>query len=131
MCDRKVELISVDKLKPIEGHGKKRLKWLLSKILNENVWLSPLLVEKNHNLVLDGHHRLEVARLLGLKKVPVVLFAYDDVKLWSLRKNHVVNRQIVIEKANKGELFPYKTVKHEFPNYEGECSHSLGSLKDA
>ena len=67
-------------------------------------------------LVLDGQHRLEAAKRLGLARIPAVRVNYGDVSVWSLRKEIKVSQKRV-EKAvlKDGTIYPYKTVKHKFP----------------
>lgn len=103
------------KLKHIEGFSHKRVQWLKKRILAESVWTKPLCVERQHFLVMDGQHRMEAARDLGLRYVPCVLFPYEDVEIWSLRKNCEVTHALVIQKSLAGDIYPYKTVKHRFP----------------
>jgi choline kinase len=127
--EKKVKLAKVDELKHIEGFNEERVKSLIEKIEKEGVWTKPLYVEKSHNLVLDGQHRLQAALRLGIKYVPVQCFNYKDVKIWSLRKEEEVNIPTVIKKANEGKPYPYKTVKHKFPNVISKCDIPLNSLK--
>ena len=121
-------LIEVEKLRPIEGHGKKRVERLKKKILEEG-WTKPIAIEKDNYLVMDGMHRLEVAKELNLTHIPCQLFAYKDVEVWSLRKNHVVTREIVTRRALAGDIYPYKTAKHRFPQEIQACSFPLDLLK--
>jgi hypothetical protein len=116
MNGNKVCLAPVSRLSPIERHGTKRKEWLARKIQNEGVWKVPLRVERSRMLVMDGHHRLEVARLLNLQQVPVLYYLYDDVTVYSLRKNVDVTPAIIMDNADKGLIFPYKTAKHVFPD---------------
>ena len=116
MNGSKVCLAPVAKLSPIEGHGTKRKEWLARKIQDEGVWKVPLRVERSRMLVMDGHHRLEVARLLKLRQVPVLFYMYDDVTVYSLRKSVAVTPGIIMDNADKGVIFPYKTAKHIFPD---------------
>ena len=52
---------------------------------------------------------------MNLEKVPALLVNYQDVKLWSLRKEIPVSAEIVRKKVlQDGDIFPYKTVKHKF-----------------
>lgn len=110
-----IVLIRVDKLKHIEGYSKKRVEWLKAKIQNERIWSVPLKIDKKYHLVMDGQHRMEVAKLLQLKYVPCILYSYDDVDVWSLRKEYKVNSEIIISNFKKNIIFPYKTAKHRFP----------------
>ena len=127
--DQRIELVEVGKLKHIEGYSEERVHWLLEKIRQENVWTKPLYIEKDHYLVLDGQHRLQVALRMGLNFVPVQAFVYEDVKVWTLRKEEKVNVPTVIQRANSGDIYPYKTVKHKFPNVINNCQIPLSSLK--
>lgn len=118
MTDRTVELVEVSSLSAIEGHGPKRAIWLRDKIVDEGIWTVPLKVEKSKGLVMDGHHRFEVAKTLGLSRVPVEYFSYDEVVLYSLRKTIEVTADIIFDNHEKGIIFPYKTAKHDFPGRE-------------
>src|SRR5690606_24861175 len=91
----KVELVDVSALKHIEGFSKKRVEWLREKILREGAWVKPLALDDAHHLVLDGQHRMEVARALGLRRVPAVRYRYEDVKVWSLRPKYAFDWQVV------------------------------------
>ena len=110
-----VELILVAKLKHIEGYSKKRALYLANKIQKEKVWNKPLCVDKNNFLIMDGQHRMEAAKLLGLKYVPCWLLNYADVEIWSLRSQYEFDTHIVVSRALLDQPYPYKTVKHKFP----------------
>lgn len=126
---KEVEFVEVDKLKHIEGFDEERIKKLMKKIIEENIWNKPLFIEKTHNLVLDGQHRLQVALRLGLKYVPIQRFHYNEVKVWTLRKEEKVDIDTVIKRANEEDTYPYKTVKHKFPYITSKCEIKLSDLK--
>ncbi|MEM9642372.1 MAG: hypothetical protein AAGA19_12825 [Pseudomonadota bacterium] len=109
-----VEFFPAADLRHIEGFSQKRADWLREKILHEGVWTKPLALDREHGLVLDGQHRMEVAQALGLARVPVVKFDYATVPMRSLRDNHQFTWQDVVARALSGDIFPYKTVKHDF-----------------
>lgn len=110
-----IELIDVEKIRPIEGYGPKRVAWLKQKIESEQLWTQPLKIEKHRHLLMDGHHRHQVALRLGLRFVPAVLLDYRDVRVWSLRKRIEVTPEVILRNSHEEILFPYKTAKHEFP----------------
>lgn len=116
MTEISIHLVETRDLSPIEGFGPKRVVWLKKKILDEGVWTVPLKVENTHKLVMDGHHRFEVAKALGLRFVPAELFSYDDVEVYSLRKSIVVTPEVILSNAKNEVIFPYKTAKHRFPD---------------
>lgn len=123
-----IELVDPSRLRHIEAFDEARVATLLDKIRADRVWTKPLYVEARHGLVLDGQHRLEVALRMGLRRVPVQGFAYDDVSVWTLRKEEVVDVPTVIRRAAAGDLYPYKTVKHKFPNVIDDCRIPLAEL---
>jgi len=125
---RKIEFIEVEKLKHIEGFSNKRAQWLKKKIIAEKIWTKPLCVERNNCLVLDGQHRMEVAKSMGLKYVPSVLYDYEEVEFWSLRDNWEVSIESVTSKALSGDIYPYKTVKHKFPGEVILCNIPIEKL---
>jgi len=113
-----VELVSVSKLKGIEEYNPRRADELLKKIMEEGVWTVPVIISMKGDLVLDGQHRLEVARRLNFSKIPVIKVDYNEVDVWSLRKEIRVSPKLVEKKVLKECLiYPYKTVKHKF-NFE-------------
>lgn len=124
-----IERVEVERLRHIEGFSKKRVEWLVKKIQREGVWTKPIALDEQHDLVLDGQHRMEAAKQLGLKWVPVVRYVYADIQMWSLRVNHSFDWKIVTEKALSGDIYPYKTVKHSFPDGGlPQCSFNLTEL---
>ena len=88
------------------------------------------LIEKNLNLVMDGQHRMEVAKELKLNAVPCLVYCYEEVKVWSLRKNYIVNADSIIKRVLGDNIYPYKTAKHAFPDSSNKrCRFTLEELK--
>jgi len=124
----KIEMCPIESLKHIEGYSKRRVTWLTQKILTEGLWTKPLALDLEHNLVLDGQHRMEVALCLGLKHVPIVRYDYAQVPLRTLRPNHQFDWRIVTERALRNDIYPYKTVKHDFLEPLPPCQFPLEAL---
>lgn len=122
-----VKYFDTSKLKHIESFSKKRVSWLKKKILDEKMWTRPICIDPN-GLVMDGQHRMEVSKALGLKKVPVVVFDYADIEFFSLRKNYEVSVESIRNRVAQDDIYPYKTVKHKFPEEIADCNISLDSL---
>ena len=111
-----VQVIRIEGLHHIEGWNEERAKQLAKKIRGEGMWDVPVIVDKKDGLVLDGQHRVEAAKILALKKIPALLVDYEDVVIWSLRKEEKVSHALVRKRVlHDGTLYPYKTVKHNFP----------------
>jgi len=129
MGDPVIELVDVDILRHIEGFSRRRVEWLIGKILKEETWTKPIAIDDCHLLVLDGQHRMEVALALQLKKVPAVKYDYSTVQVWSLRKKYQFDWKLVTKSALTGNIYPYKTVKHRFPEAVPLCHYTLEELK--
>jgi hypothetical protein len=111
-----IEFIDVQTLRHIEGFSRPRVAWLAKKIQAEQLWTKPVVLDRAHHLVMDGQHRMEVAKLLGLSVIPAILYDYAEVDVWSLRPGHyTVTPQEVIARALRNDIYPYKTAKHRFP----------------
>ena len=124
-----IEFCETMLLRHIEGYSQKRVDSLCEKILAEGVWTKPLALEATHNLVLDGQHRMEVALKLGFKRVPVIRFVYADIPIRSLRAKYKFDWKVVSERALRGDIYPYKTVKHDFSDPLPRCSFKLDVLR--
>ena len=110
-----VKLINVESIVETEEHIPERVKWLERVILKDEVWRVPLILEKKTLALMDGHHRLNAAKNIGLKCVPAILLDYyeDDVIVTSWRADYYIDRNVVLRYINEGKVFPYKTTKHQ------------------
>ena len=64
-----------------------------------------------------------------VKQIPAVKYQYAAVKVWSLRPGkYEFTWETVVQRALAGEVYPYKTVKHEFPTPLPLCSFNLDEL---
>ncbi|MDD3267048.1 MAG: ParB N-terminal domain-containing protein [Burkholderiales bacterium] len=73
-----ITFIEPQSLKPTEGFDPQRASELMLSIKNRNKWTTPIMVEKNHLVIMDGHHRHQVAQMLNLKMIPCILLSYDN-----------------------------------------------------
>ena len=81
----------IQNLKPYEKNAKKHPKKQVQQVANsikEFGFNQPIVVDKN-NVVIVGHGRLEAAKLLGLKDVPVLTvdLTEDQAKAYRLADN--------------------------------------------
>ena len=116
-------------LRHIEGFSKKRVDWLVEKIKSEGFWTRPLSLDEEFDLVLDGQHRMEAAKILGLLWVPAVRFQYSEVEVWSLRPKYSLTYEDVIARALLGDIYPYKTVKHRFAQPPPDVALALKEMR--
>jgi hypothetical protein len=93
-----------------------KVRHLAMTIRRQGHWLVPVPIESRTGLVMDGNHRLQAARLLGLRRLPCVPLVYDDrrvsVRCW--RSNVPFDVQRVMTIATRRELLPFKTTRHRF-----------------
>jgi len=126
--DTTIELVNVGDLHHVEGFSDKRVEWLRHKICNDGVWNLPICIDGELGIVMDGQHRMEVARALNFSLIPAVKFEHSEVDFWSLRENHDVSLEKILQNHRSGEIYPYKTVKYKFPIPIPSCSISLEEL---
>jgi CTP:phosphocholine cytidylyltransferase-like protein len=123
-----IKLIDPQLLLDIEEYIQERKDLLKEKILKEAIWTKPIIIEKKHKLVLDGHHRFNIAKELNLSKIPVIEVDYADIEIWSLKKDQEVDKNLIISRAKKYNIYPNKTVKHKFDFKVPSCSYTLSEL---
>ena len=86
------------------------------------------MVEEENFLILDGHHRFEVAKKMKIKKIPAIFVKYDETIVWSLREKEKVDVPTVIKRAKEGSIYPNKTVKHKFSKTPPNCKIEISKL---
>jgi len=93
----------------------RRVLEVLEWILRDGFIRYPILADSKTMVILDGHHRVEAARMLGLKLIPALLVDYDDecVSVSSWRDGVHVSKDMVRLYGLKGLLMPPKTSRHK------------------
>ncbi|MEY0935241.1 ParB N-terminal domain-containing protein [Providencia rettgeri] len=126
----RLELVNIEKIQITEEHIPERVEWLVEKIKSEALWRVPLLLEENSYAIMDGHHRFEVAKRLGLKRIPSVMLSYNSpsVKVVSWRDDFEINKKIVQDYIKQKKIFPHKTTKHIVDPYPNEISIPISFL---
>ena len=76
--DHPVDLIELSKLLPHEMTIRSEIEWLIKDLKMNKILIWPILVDKNTNLILDGHHRVFAMKELGYSKIPAHILNYDD-----------------------------------------------------
>ena len=110
----KLELLSTKDITETEEHSLDRVEWLKNIIISEGIWRIPLIVEKNSLAIMDGHHRFNVAKKIGLTRVPAILLDYDqdNVMVVAWHEDMYIDKEIMLGNIRKKILFPYKTTRH-------------------
>jgi len=107
-----LEYIDINKIFPheeIDYSNLEKIRTLVKK--HQNQIFKPIIIDKNSYVVLDWHHRLEIAKELGFNQVPAILFDYFDDNL-ILETLNGLSKKDVIDKAKEKKLFPPKTTFH-------------------
>ena len=96
-------------------------------------YVLPLVVDRNTGVILDGHHRHQVALRIGLKCLPCVLVDYqgdDSIELdvWPNCGRDSVTKEEVVQAGLSAELFDPKTSRHRLPDHLPPISVSLDRL---
>ena len=113
---RAVALVSVNDLIETEEHCSESAIELAEKIIKSGFWTVPIAVESSMMAIMDGHHRFNAAKDLGLARVPCVLmtYGYGDVSLKSWRSDVVCTIEDLRSMVARSEKYPLKTTRHIF-----------------
>ena len=128
---RAVQEVRVAQLSPHAAHDEADAAGLARRILAELAWTAPIAAEARSLIVMDGHHRLRAAQLLGLRVVPVVLLGYDDpgVTVQAWRDGEAWGPDAVLARGRSGVLLPHKTTRHVFAPEIGAVRVALERLR--
>lgn len=120
----KWEIVPISKLKPLEQVFPHHLRNLNELILKQGIVTSPLLVDRNTGIVLDGSHRYIFFLMHGYEEVPVHYVDYNDENIrvgTHLMHRHLIDGSTNISKAEvvrrglSGEIYTPRTTRHFFP----------------
>lgn len=121
-------LIDPIKLVQTEEIMESNVENLQIKIVAEGRWTAPIIVHERELFIMDGHHRLEVAKRLDLKFVPVLLTDYDRIDVTAWREGEHVTPDGISAMARCGQKYPYKTTRHIFRGDLPRCNIPLAEL---
>ena len=109
-----VMLVELDKMLPTEEVEPAFVDTLVAGMRVSGVWTHPLLLEERTLAILDGHHRFEAAKRIGLRWVPAVRVSYSDprIHLESWRPGLRFEPDDILDCAREGRLLPHKSTRH-------------------
>jgi hypothetical protein len=108
MCIQ-IDLVDIDLLRPHEETDQEYVKILTEKISRDKILRRPLLIDSEETIILDGHHRYEALKRLGIRKVPVIKIRYKDDEHIKIDK---WIRIYMIDVAVKGIRLPQRSTRH-------------------
>lgn len=120
-------------LRPHEETISKKVDELERMTHRWKAYVLPLVIDGNSGVILDGHHRHQVALRLGLKCLPCVQVDYvgdDSVELgvWPNCGRDSLTKEEVIEAGLGDGLFPPKTSRHRLSDHLPPISVPLTRL---
>lgn len=126
-----VRLVELSQLRRTERHNPPRASRLAMNIAAEGKWTKPLWVESSDLLIMDGHHRLEAAIVLGLVRLPCALLSYDTpgLSVVSWNGNAPFPVADIFAAGRTQSLLPYKTTRHILARAAPDASYDLADLR--
>jgi len=134
----KYEIVSINKLLPLEKVFPTHLKNLEDMINKDGFVLKAVIVDKKTGTILDGSHRYVYFLKNGYKKVPVHRVDYDDEDIrvgthlshrFLIDGDSGISKKECRERALSGNLFPPRTTRHFFTFRKSDISLPLNKLK--
>jgi uncharacterized protein (DUF1015 family) len=113
-------LLDISNLLSHENIVERRVASLSARILKDGFIKKAIAVDQSSFVVLDGHHRVEAARAIGLRRIPAIILDYSSEKI--VVTPHSISKEDVIRAALEGRKFPPKTTKHMI-SLEGHLFH--------
>ncbi|MCA6220779.1 ParB N-terminal domain-containing protein [Photorhabdus antumapuensis] len=127
-----VSFEKVSSLRQSEEVDSAAVKYLSDGIVENGIWNTVIPTEYNSGWIMDGNHRYNVAKNLGLKYLPVAKLCYTDTRVSVL--NWKSGESFCLKSIGKcikeGRVLPYKTTKHIFYPALPEISIPLDMLWD-
>lgn len=126
-----IKLIPLEHLRVSEAFCQQHVDELVMQILDKKAWSHPILVERKSNVILDGHHRFEAAKILKLAKIPCMVIDYTNPKIsvscWNTGIK--LDKDQIISQSLQGVLLERKSTRHHLDiNIPVLCDFSVSDL---
>ena len=120
-------------LRPHELTIRKKVDELEKMTHRWKAYVLPLIVDRNTGVILDGHHRHQVALRIGLKCLPCVLVDYQEddsieLDLWPNCGRDSLSKEEVVQAGLSAKLLNPKTSRHRLSDHLPPISVSLDRL---
>ena len=130
MSKRELKLVTVSDIVEKEEHCHDHALSLAESIRKSGLWMVPIAIDSATLAVMDGHHRLNAAKFIGLTRVPCVLMSYEtggvSVKSW--RDDIICSVESIRSMIKSSRKYPIKTTRHIFNPSIKEVKVPLGIL---
>ncbi len=107
-------LVPVASLHPHEQFDEGDVERLVKEIRSQGLVREPIWIAGAEGVILNGHHRYEALRRLGVRRVPAWVVDYSNSAMELNRWNPgpSLEKAEVLRRAREGVLFPPKTSRH-------------------
>lgn len=111
-----VKLVDINFLRPHEDIDEANLTSLTEKIHKNGAWDTPIIIDKESGIIMDGHHRYNFALTSGLSRVPCYEMSYssEKVRVYDWKTGLPFAYQQIFKSVESGKIFPSKTTRHDF-----------------
>jgi len=108
------QILPIGLLRGHEQHESTRVDELIAEIVRVGSFIEPIWVARDTWVILNGHHRVEAMRKLGMKRIPAWVFDYDGdhIDLGRWKPGPPIEKAEVVRRAHRGTPFPPKTTRH-------------------
>jgi hypothetical protein len=109
-----IELVELNKLKPHEEVDPVHLQDLMEEIKSDGILKFAIAVEKDNDIILDGHHRVAALKELGCTRIPVVFVDYSssEIEVQNQRNTMELTKEEIVKAGIEPKKLPPKTSKH-------------------
>lgn len=130
MTGYEIKIIDINLLKPHEEIISCHLTMLMKQIKSDGFISSPIAVDRQTMVILDGHHRYNILKIMKMKICPVCLVDYndDEITVGCWRDDEKITKKEVIAAGLSGKLLAPKTSKHKIPNRPQDLNIPLSAL---
>ncbi|MCG7533914.1 ParB N-terminal domain-containing protein [Pseudoalteromonas sp. OOF1S-7] len=126
----KLQLRELSELRPTEQHCPEHAAFLANEISRLMEWTTPIMIDVESGVIMDGHHRYSAAKLLQLKRVPCIALSYKNpllsVSHWDPLLT--ISTHQILQAGLTGQLLGKKTTRHQLAKTLPKTAFKLADL---
>ena len=118
----KFKIAKINDLLPHEETNSTHVEKLKELIEKQGFFTKPIIVDQATKLIIDGHHRFNAAKALGLSLVPVYEINYHQNRIKAFKgslEGSLYSKDLILKRAIAGELYKSKDTFHVFVSKKG------------
>ncbi|MBN2042287.1 MAG: ParB N-terminal domain-containing protein [Candidatus Aenigmarchaeota archaeon] len=102
--------VPIDHLKEHENVESSRVDYLAESIREKGLY-TPILIDLRTNMIIDGHHRVNAFRKMGIGSIPALHIDYGDPRL-VMKSGNGLTKEKVLNIVKSGGKLPKKSTFH-------------------